>query len=67
MTIIENPSSNNKNLTTSDQTDLLALKKIFPFPEINYVDVTRQEQLKQSLERWPLLNELANVNQRELS
>lgn len=41
------------------QDDLLALSLAFSLPELNYIDILRQERLTQMMERWPLLAELA--------
>jgi hypothetical protein len=41
------------------QDDLLALSLAFSLPELNYVDILRQERLAKMMDRWPLLAELA--------
>ncbi|WP_337263195.1 MULTISPECIES: cellulose biosynthesis protein BcsR [unclassified Serratia (in: enterobacteria)] len=41
------------------QDDLLALSLAFSLPELNYIDILRQERLAHMMGRWPLLAELA--------
>ncbi|AHG20397.1 hypothetical protein Z042_12725 [Chania multitudinisentens RB-25] len=41
------------------QDDLVALSLAFSLPELNYVDILRQERLTKMMGRWPLLAELA--------
>lgn len=44
--------------------DLHVLTHAFSLPELNYIDISRQERLIKMLARWPLLAELA---QKELA
>lgn len=39
--------------------DIAALSQVYALPKLNYVDISRQEQLVQMMQRWPLLAELA--------
>ena len=39
--------------------DLQVLTRAFSLPELNYIDISRQERLIKMLARWPLLAELA--------
>ncbi|OMQ20549.1 cellulose biosynthesis protein BcsR [Serratia oryzae] len=41
------------------QDDLVALTLAFSLPELNYIDILRQERLAKMMDRWPLLAELA--------
>lgn len=41
------------------QNDFLALSRAFSLPEIDYTDISQQEQLAAAMKRWPLLAELA--------
>lgn len=41
------------------QNDFLALSRAFSLPEIDYTDISQQEQLSAAMKRWPLLAELA--------
>ncbi|GGD29955.1 MULTISPECIES: cellulose biosynthesis protein BcsR [Franconibacter] len=47
------------------QNDLATLKHVFHLPEINYSDISQQENLKAAINRWPLLAELAELNKRQ--
>lgn len=40
------------------QNDILALKRAFSLPDINYTDISQREQLNAALKHWPLLAEL---------
>ncbi|MGV7091236.1 cellulose biosynthesis protein BcsR [Siccibacter turicensis] len=42
------------------QNDILALRRAFSLPEIDYTDISQREQLVSALKRWPLLAELTN-------
>ena len=41
------------------QNDFLALSRAFSLPEIDYTDISQQEQLAAAMKPWPLLAELA--------
>ncbi|KFK93685.1 MULTISPECIES: cellulose biosynthesis protein BcsR [unclassified Serratia (in: enterobacteria)] len=41
------------------QDDLVTLTLAFSLPELNYIDILRQERLAKMMDRWPLLAELA--------
>lgn len=41
------------------QNDFQALSRVFSLPEIDYTDISQQEQLATAMKRWPLLAELA--------
>lgn len=41
------------------ENDLLALRRVFAMPDIEYADISQHEHLANALKRWPLLAELA--------
>ncbi|TQI78191.1 cellulose biosynthesis protein BcsR [Serratia fonticola] len=41
------------------EDDLRALSHAFSLPQLNYIDISRQERLTQMMTRWPLVAELA--------
>ena len=43
--------------------DLLTLSRVLSLSKLNYIDFTLQKDLQETMERWPLLAELAQANQ----
>ncbi|EJF29492.1 MULTISPECIES: cellulose biosynthesis protein BcsR [Enterobacteriaceae] len=54
----ETGNAQENKLVYAFQNDFLALSKTFSLPEIDYTDISQQEQLAAAIKRWPLLAEL---------
>lgn len=50
--LVANGEKNNEN------DDFLVLSHLFSLPELNYIDIARNEKIPLVFKRWPLLAEL---------
>lgn len=64
------PEKNSNPLATTGQgytfqNDFETLRRVFSLPEIDYSDISQQENLKAAINRWPLLAELVERQRAE--
>jgi hypothetical protein len=52
-----------KQKTKALPDDVQILRQTYSLAQLTYVDITEQELLTQMMSRWPLLAELAHLNQ----
>jgi hypothetical protein len=50
----------NPELLVASGDDIASMKARLPLPNLQYLDVAAQQELKAALARWPLLEELAS-------